>query len=264
MNWELVDRYAKSLIKEAGHKIRISFFKQIDIDSKADANDLVTNIDREVEQFFISRIKQDFPDHKILGEEGFGDDIASLDGVIWMLDPIDGTMNFVHQKRNFAISLGIYVDGVGMLGYIYDVMRDDFYSAAKGKGAYLNDERLPQLEITPLEQAVIGISASWVAPNRYVDNEKIIELVQRCRGTRSYGSAAIELAYVAAGRIDAYISMRLSPWDIAGGMVIAQEVGAVTTNMAGQVPGLLGQEAFIVARPGLHHDILTNYIRLKD
>lgn len=264
MNCGNIDRYAKSLIKEAGHKIRISFFKQIDIDSKASANDLVTNIDKEIEQFFVSRIKSDLPDHKIFGEEGFGDDIQTLDGVIWILDPIDGTMNFVHQKRNFAISLGIYVDGVGMLGYIYDVMRDDLYSATKGEGAYLNDERLPQLEITPLEQAIIGISASWVAPNRYVENEKIIELIQHCRGTRSYGSAAIELAYVATGRIDAYISMRLAPWDIAGGMVIAQEVGAVATNLAGQEPHLLGQEPFIVARPGLHQDILTNYIHLKE
>src|SRR3954470_19463625 len=108
MNWGTIDRYAKSLIKEAGHRIRVSFYKHIDVDTKADANDLVTNIDREVEQFFISRIKQDFPDHRILGEEGFGDHVKTLDGVIWMLDPIDGTMNFVHQKRNFAISLGIY------------------------------------------------------------------------------------------------------------------------------------------------------------
>ena len=95
------------MIKEAGHKIRISFFNHIHIDSKSDANDLVTNIDREIEQFFISRIQRDFPTHKILGEEGFGDEVDSLDGVTWILDPIDGTMNFIHQKRNFAISLGI-------------------------------------------------------------------------------------------------------------------------------------------------------------
>lgn len=263
MNWGHIDRYAKSLIKEAGHKIRISFYKHIDIESKADANDLVTNIDREVEQFFISRIKRDFPSHRILGEEGFGDDVQSLDGIIWILDPIDGTMNFVHQKRNFAISLGIYADGVGMLGYIYDVMGNDFYHAEKGEGAYFNDERLPQLEITPLPEAIIGINASWIAPNRHVDNEKIIEMVKMCRGTRSYGSAAIELAHVSAGRMDAYVSMRLSPWDIAGGMIIAQEVGAVATNLKGEVPRLLGQETFIVARPGLHQELLTNYIQLK-
>jgi myo-inositol-1(or 4)-monophosphatase len=263
MNWGYIDRYAKSLIKEAGHKIRISFYKHIDIDTKADANDLVTNIDREVEQFFISRIKKDFPDHRILGEEGFGDDVKTLDGVVWMLDPIDGTMNFIHQKRNFAISLGIYIDGVGMLGYIYDVMGNDFYHAVKGEGAYINDERLPQLEVTPLSDAIIGINASWVAPNRYIDNEKIIQMINTCRGTRSYGSAAIELAYVSSGRLDAYMSMRLSPWDVAGGIVIAREVGAVATNLNGETPHLLGQEPFIVARPGLHKDLLSNYIRMK-
>lgn len=150
-----------------------------------------------------------------------------------------------------------------MLGYIYDVMRDDFYNAAKGEGAYFNDERLPQLEITPLQEAVIGINASWVAPNRYMDNEPIIRMVRQCRGTRSYGSAAIELAYVSSGRIDAYLSMRLAPWDIAGGIVIAQEVGAIATTMKGQPPNLLSQDTFIVARPGLHEDILKNYIHLK-
>lgn len=263
MNWGTIDKYAKSLIKEAGHKIRMSFFSSIDIDSKADANDLVTNIDRQIEQFFIQRIQRDFPGHRILGEEGFGDEITSLEGIIWMLDPIDGTMNFVHQKRNFAISLGIYADGIGKLGYIYDVMNDDFYHAALGEGAYFNDEKLPILENTPLENAIIGVNASWVAPNRRIENEPIAEMVHKCRGTRSYGSAAIELAYVASGRIDAYMSLRLSPWDIAGGMVIAQEVGAIATNMHGDKPHLLGQDTFLVAKPGLHETILSKYIRLK-
>ena len=81
MQWGSIDRYAKSLIKEAGHKIRVSFFNQIDINSKSDANDLVTNIDKEIEQFFISRIKRDFPSHRILGEEGFGDDVQRLTGL---------------------------------------------------------------------------------------------------------------------------------------------------------------------------------------
>lgn len=263
MNWGAIDRYAKSLIKEAGHKIRVSFYKTIDVESKAEANDLVTNIDRDIEQFFIHKIREDFPEHRIFGEEGFGDEIKSLEGVIWMLDPIDGTMNFIHQKRNFAISLGIYLNGIGMLGYIYDVMNDDFYHAVKGEGAYFNDERLPLLENTPIEEAVIGVNASWVAPNRRIEHMPIVEMVHRCRGTRSYGSAAIELAYVSSGRIDAYMSLRLSPWDIAGGMVIAQEVGAIATNMKGEIPHLLGQDTFIVAKPGLHEEILRNYIVLK-
>ncbi|WP_342512733.1 inositol monophosphatase family protein [Sporosarcina sp. FSL K6-1522] len=263
MNLEAINRYAKSLIKEAGHHIRASFSGRIDIDTKSGANDLVTNIDREVEQFFISRIKQDFPNHRVLGEEGFGDTIQSLDGVVWIVDPIDGTMNFIHQKRNFAISLGIFVEGVGMLGYIYDVMRDDLYAATKGEGAYCNDERLPQLGAIPIRDAVVGINACWVAPNRYIHHEPIIELVHQCRGTRSYGSAAIELAYVSSGRIDAYMSTRLSPWDIAGGIIIAQEVGAIATNMKGEKPNLLEQDTFMVARPGLHADLLAHHVRLK-
>ncbi len=264
MDWGLLDRYAKSLIKEAGHKIRVSFFSEIEIDSKASANDLVTNIDRQVEQFFIRKIKNDYPDHKILGEEGFGDVVRTLDGVVWLLDPIDGTMNFIHQKRNFAISLGIYVDGIGVLGYIYDVVNDELYHAIKDGGAYLNDERLPYLSSIPLSEAIIGLNASWVAPNQYMDHKKTIELVQSCRGTRSYGSAAIELAYVSTGRLNSYISMRLSPWDIAGGMVIASEVGAVATNLKGEKQQLLGQDTFIVAVPSLHKDILDNYISLKE
>lgn len=263
MNWDTIDRYAKSLIKEAGHKIRVSFFNHIHIDTKSNANDLVTNIDREIEQFFISRIQKDFPTHKIFGEEGFGDVVTSLDGVTWILDPIDGTMNFVHQKRHFAISLGIYADGVGMLGYIYDVMSGDFYYAVNGGGAYFNDERLPRLGPASLESAVIGLNARWVAPNRYVNNEKIMQLVSKCRGTRSYGSAALELAYVASGRLDAYISTRLSPWDIAGGIVIALETGLVATNLKGEALTMLKQDTVIVARPRLHETLLTNYIELK-
>lgn len=263
MKWDEIDRYAKSLIKEAGHKIRVSFFNQIHIDTKSHANDLVTNIDREIEQFFISRIQKDFPAHKIFGEEGFGDIVTSLDGVTWILDPIDGTMNFVHQKRHFAISLGIYADGVGMLGYIYDVMSGDFYHAVNGGGAYFNDELLPRLGPVSLEKAVIGLNTRWVAPNRYVNNEKIMQLVSDCRGTRSYGSAALEFAYVAAGRLDAYLSMRLSPWDIAGGIVIAQETGLVATNLKSETLTMLGQDTVIVARPGLHEVILANYIALK-
>lgn len=263
MDWGAIDRYAKSLIKEAGHLIRISFAGKIQIETKANANDLVTDIDQEVERFFISRIRRDFPGHRILGEEGFGDDVQSGEGVVWILDPIDGTMNFIHQRRNFAISLGIFAEGIGMLGYIYDVMADDFYHAFKDEGAYRNDERLPVLEPVEVSKAVIGVNASWVAPNRYIDHEAVGRLVADCRGTRSYGSAAIELAHVVTGRLDAYVSMRLAPWDVAGGAVIAKEVGAITTNLKGEQLDMLSKDTFIAARPGLHPAILEHYIHLK-
>lgn len=263
MDLQKLDRYAKNLLKEAGNKIKSSFSSELSIDTKADANDLVTNIDKEIEQFFIHSIKSNYPNHLILGEEGFGDLLTTLDGTIWMLDPIDGTMNFIHQKRNFAISLGIFHEGEGILGYIYDVVLDELYSAQKGQGAYLNDERIPLLEKTTIKEAVIGMNASWVVPNDYIEHDGMIQLVNDVRGIRSYGSAALELAYVSTGRIDAYMSMRLSPWDVAGGMIIAREVGAISTNLNGENLKLLGQDTFIVARESLHNQIIKNYIRLK-
>lgn len=263
MELAALDRYIKSLIKEAGQRIRSSFLTEITVESKSDANDLVTNIDKEIEQFFISRIRQDFPEHRIFGEEGFGDEINDLDGVIWMLDPIDGTMNFVHQKRNFAISVGIYQDGVGELGYIYDVMNDDLYHAVRGGGAYFNDEQLKPLPESEIATSIIAMNATWAGPNRYVDHERTIKLIRDVRGVRSYGSAALELAYLACGRVDAYISMRLSPWDIAGGMVIVKEVGALATNFAGEEANLLEQDAFLAANPSIHHKILEEYLHTK-
>ncbi|WP_313891420.1 inositol monophosphatase family protein [Psychrobacillus sp.] len=263
MNIHTLDKYAKSLIKEAAERIRFSFSSELIIDSKSEANDLVTNIDKETEQFFIQHIKENFPDHRIFGEEGFGDDIQDLNGYVWLLDPIDGTMNFIHQKKNFAISLGIYKDGVGLLGYIYNVMEDDLLSAALDEGAFFNDVRVPKLVPSKIEQSVIGVNASWVVPNKYLEHDGMIKLMQTVRGTRSYGSAAIEISYVVMGKLDAYMSMRLSPWDIAGGMVIAKEVGAVVTNLSNESINLLEQNTFIIAKPILHKELLDNYICLK-
>ncbi|WP_391208314.1 inositol monophosphatase family protein [Psychrobacillus sp. L4] len=263
MNLHRLDKYAKSLIKVAAGRIRSSFATDLLIETKSEANDLVTNIDKETEQFFIHHIKRDYPDHRILGEEGFGDDIHDLDGYVWILDPIDGTMNFIHQKTNFAISLGIFKDGVGILGYIYRVMDDDLISATLDEGAFINDIPIPTVKQLNLEQSIIGINASWVVPNKYMEHEGMVKLLQKVRGTRSYGSAAIEISYVVTGKLDAYMSMRLSPWDIAGGMIIAKEVGAIVTNLANEPVNLLGQGTFLIAKPGLHKELITNYIHLK-
>ncbi len=259
----MLDTYAKSLIKNAAFDIKTSLSSELIIESKSEANDLVTNIDKETEQFFIEHIKTDFPGHRIFGEEGFGDDIKDLKGYVWLLDPIDGTTNFIHQKQNFAISLGIYKDGIGILGYIYNVMEDTMLSGALNGGAYLDDMRLPKLQASSVEESVIGINARWVVPNRYVHHEGMVNLLKIVRGTRSLGSAAIEISYVVTGKLDAYTSMQLSPWDIAGGMVIAKEVGAIVTNLAFEHLELLDADSFIVSRPGLHEQLLTDYIKIK-
>lgn len=263
VNIHRLDKYVKSLIKEAAGRIKSSFTTELIIETKSEANDFVTNIDKETEQFFIQHIKREFPGHRILGEEGFGDVLEDLNGYVWMLDPIDGTMNFIHQKKNFAISLGIYKDGVGILGYIYNVMEDELVSASLDEGAFFNDVRIPMLNNTNISQSIIGINASWVVPNKYIDHDGIISLLQTARGSRSYGSAALEISYVVTGKLDAYMSMRLSPWDIAGGMVIAKEVGAIVTTLANEPINLLTQNTFLIAKPGLHNDLVSNYIKLK-
>jgi len=263
MDLHQIDQFAKDIIYEAGKRIRDSFSYDLVVETKSDPNDLVTNIDRETELFFIEKIKEFDKNHRILGEEGMGEKIDSLEGPVWIIDPIDGTMNFVKQHRHFMITIGFYVDGVGKLGYIYDVMREDLFHAIAGEGAWYNDSPLRKLKPLSINEAVIGINASWIIPNRRVNHEKMIELVRTVRGTRSYGSAAMEIAFVVSGKLDAYISMRLSPWDIAGGIVIAKEVGAIATNFVGNQFSLLSNDTFIIANPSLHQIILSNYIEEK-
>ena len=248
-------------ILEAGTIIREKIDHPLKINFKSNPKDLVTEMDKEVEFFFASKIKEYYPDHLLLSEEGFGDQLSTIDGTVWVLDPIDGTMNFVHQKQNFAISLAVYDEGVGEIGFIYDVMNDNLYSALKDGGAYKNNKKLPPLNPHKrLNEAVISINHRWLIENRYVDEKVMQQLVRNVRGTRTYGSAAIEFGYVAEGAIDAYITMRLEPWDIAAGRIIVAEVGGLTTNIVGERVNMLGRNSIIACNPNIHQEILNKYL----
>lgn len=251
---------AKQWVLEAGANIRTQMIQPMEIDTKSNANDLVTSVDKKTEQFFVERIHQHYPDHQLLGEEGYGDDVKELTGVTWIIDPIDGTMNFVHQKRNFAISVGIYQDAVGEIGLIYDVMNDVLYHALRDEGAYRNGEKLPQLkpDVT-LETTVLGMNHYMLCPNRLLDEQVMHQLVKRIRGVRTYGSAAIEFAYVAEGILDGYAVMRLSPWDFAAGMIIVHEVGGVTTNLTGNAVDMLQSGSILVSHPNIHRQLIEEY-----
>ncbi|WP_338451912.1 inositol monophosphatase family protein [Niallia oryzisoli] len=263
-NWSDIDINAKCWIKEAAQIIKNSFSQTLDIQTKSNRNDLVTEIDKKIEQFFIGKIRRNYPGHKIIGEEGFGDSLETTAGIIWIIDPIDGTMNFVHMQRNFAISIGIYENGVGMIGLIYDVVRDELYHAIKDNGVYMNNLPLNRLEEVKLSESIIGMNASWVTENKRIDPAILAPLVKNVRGTRSYGCAALEFAYVAAGRLDAYISLRLSPWDFAAGKILIEELGGVVTDLRGKPLNLLEQCSIFIAKPGLHHEILHNYLHKGD
>ncbi|ASK63624.1 inositol monophosphatase [Virgibacillus phasianinus] len=252
---------AKQWIKEAGTTIREKINDPLIVDTKSNPNDLVTTMDKETEKYFVNKIKTKYDDHQLLSEEGFGDKVKSLDGTVWIIDPIDGTMNFVQQKRNFAISVGIYHDGVGEIGFIYNVMDDVLYSAIKGEGAYKNGVKIPPLkEKVPFEKAMISLNHFWLCENRLVEEEVMQELVKTVRGTRTYGSAALEFAYVAEGIMDGYLTMRLAPWDIAAGIVIVNEVGGVTTNVAGEKINMLVNNSILVCHPSIQKTIIKDYI----
>jgi myo-inositol-1(or 4)-monophosphatase len=261
MDWEYIDLQAKQWVMEAGDKIRDSFTETLNIQTKSNPNDLVTNIDKEIEQFFIHKIRKTFPNHRILGEEGFGDEVNNLDGVVWIIDPIDGTMNFIHQQRNFAISLGVYENGVGKIGIIYDVAHSELYHAISGKGVFMNETQLPPLKKVTVKESIIALNATWVMENHRIDHNLLIPLVREARGTRSYGTAALEMVFVATGRVDAYISMRLSPWDVAAGSVIIEELGGVVTNLRGHKLDFLSKDSLLVAKPGLHQTIINDYLK---
>ena len=260
-NWIEVDLTVKEWVREAGQLIKDSFSNTLTIQTKSNPNDLVTEVDQSIEQFFINKIREAYPHHKIVGEEGFGDQLITEEGIIWIIDPIDGTMNFVHMQRNFAISIGIYEDGVGQIGIIYDVIQDELYHTIKNKGVYMNDVALKPLEEVEVSQAIIGMNATWVTENKRIDPSILGPLVKDVRGTRSYGSAAIELASVAAGRLDAHISLRLAPWDFAAGKILVEELGGVVTDLRGNSLKMLEQNTIIVSKPGLHESIMKHYLK---
>jgi len=260
-NWPEVDKHAKEWIREAGERIKKSFSKTLLIETKSNKNDLVTEVDKATETFLIQQINKHYPSHRILGEEGISASIEDLKGIVWIIDPIDGTMNFVHMQRDFAVSIGIYEDGVGKIGLIYDVVADELYHVVKGKGAYMNDTPLAPLKETAVEEAIIGLNSTWVTKNKRIDPNILAPLARDARGTRSFGSACLELAYVASGRMDAYITLRLSPWDYAAGKVLVEELGGKVTSLRNEKLDLLTQNSFFAGKPGVHEEIMEKYLQ---
>ncbi|MBY7143767.1 inositol monophosphatase family protein [Virgibacillus sp. NKC19-3] len=253
---------AKAWVLEAGATIRNKINDPLDIGTKSDANDLVTSMDKETESFFIKNIRASYPEHLILSEEGYGDHLTTLNGTVWIIDPIDGTMNFVHQKRNFAISIGIYHDGIGEIGIIYDVMADILFYAKRNEGAYKNNVRLAPLNPNlKFEEAIFGLNHFWLCENRLVDERRMQDFVKTIRGSRTYGSAALELAYVAEGIMDGYLSMNLAPWDVAAGIVIVGEVGGITSDIDGVPVNMLDKSSILTCNPTIQKRIIADYLQ---
>ncbi|WP_280770595.1 inositol monophosphatase family protein [Salipaludibacillus daqingensis] len=237
-------------VYEAGENIRKRLTETLQVETKAHANDLVTNVDRETEEFFVGKIKEYYPDDKVLGEEGISDEVTDLTGRVWIIDPIDGTMNFVHQKQFFAISLAVYQDGEALWGFVYDVMHDELFFAEHGKGAYLNGERLSPLKEVPLSEAIISFNTDYL-----YERPGLELIVKKARGIRAYGACSLEMAYVAKGRLDAFVSDSISAWDYCAGKLIVEEVGGTVISQIHNQVEYLKKEQLIVATPSLLSDL---------
>lgn len=220
-----------SAARNAGDLILRSMDKldQLRVERKG-PRDFVSEVDRGAEAEIIRIIHKAYPQHAILGEEsgsqGDGD-------VEWIIDPLDGTTNFLHGLPHFCVSIGVRESGRLTHGIIYDPYRQDLFTASRGEGALLNNRRI-RINKRPakLSEALIGTGEPFTPGprlNRYLP--QLTALVGHCGGIRRAGSAALDLAYVASGRLDAYWELSLKPWDIAAGIVIAQEAGATVYGL---------------------------------
>ncbi|WP_246938913.1 inositol monophosphatase family protein [Bacillus pinisoli] len=259
MNWDQVYQSAKSWTLEAGDILRKATKESFQVEYKTSAADLVTEKDRQIEKFFIDRIKETYPSHFLLGEEGMASDqvFDYNNEVVWVVDPIDGTTNFVQQQKNFAISVGVYEKGQPKIGIVYDPIAGELFHAQVGQGAYLNEHLLPKQKERTLEEAMISINQLWLIRNERVNHLLFEQIIRQARGTRYIGSAALEIAYVACGRLDTYFDFRLSPWDIAGGMVILSEVGGVTVDLENKTVNAFTPTVTIFSNPNVLDEIVT-------
>jgi myo-inositol-1(or 4)-monophosphatase len=216
--------------------------------TKKGFRDIVTDADIAAESFIIGLIKGRFPDHAILSEEAGGSDIGS--GFTWVIDPLDGTTNYAHHHPIFAVSIGVLEHGKPLVGVIHDPLRDQTFVSHRGAGARLNDVPIHVSGVAELKNALLGVD--WGHENEVRNRmlDYLHRLLPRCGTVRASGSAALALAYVAAGWTDAYFQPGLKPWDSAAGILLVKEAGGECTTMKGepyrvQMPECLATNGFI-------------------
>lgn len=220
--------------------------------------DLVTEVDVQVERMFRDLVAERFPDHQVLAEE-LGGATAVPPGPCWVFDPIDGTTNFAHGLPIFCASLALEIGGVAEVAAVYDPTRKELFTAERGGGAYLNGRPLRVSTTDRLVDAMLVTGFPYDVHSRI---DEIVGLfgrfVGRARAVRRLGSAAIDLCYIAAGRMDGFWERDLKPWDIAGGALIVTEAGGRITNMDGRPFASRGGD--VLATNGRLHDDMLRVI----
>jgi len=197
-------------------------------------NDFVTQVDRAAEQAIIEIVHRAHPEHAILAEES-GDSPGASAEFRWVIDPLDGTTNFIHGFPQYGVSIAVQHRGATAHAVVYDPGKNELFTASKGRGAFVNDRRMRVSKCAKLKDALVGTGFPFKELGRIDQYMKQLRtLMGGCAGVRRAGAAALDLAYVAAGRLDAFWEMGLSPWDMAAGALMIQEAGGLVGDLAGE------------------------------
>lgn len=244
--------FAKKVVRQAGGFIRQHLSDDLEISEKTHFDDLVTNLDREVQEQILTQILSTFPkDHVLAEENDVRHDIK--DGNVWVLDPIDGTTNFIVQRDNFAVMLAYYESGIGKIGVILDVMSDNLYWG-DGTSTYKNEAQI-HLTVKPLRQSLIGVNTYMYRTNA----GGLLDLSHESLGVRAIGSAGIEYVNILEGKIWGYFS-NLSPWDYAAGAVLIAPFGYITQQIDGRPLAFEGRQ-MMMSVPSNQLDKIKAYIK---
>ncbi|MEG0254504.1 MAG: inositol monophosphatase family protein [Vagococcus sp.] len=238
-------------ITEAAREVKQKLEHPLLVEEKSNRHDLVTNVDKETEKFLVEKIRAHYPNDLILGEEGLGDTISDTKGRIWLIDPIDGTLNFVKQQENFCIMIGIFEDNEPVLGFIYDVIKNEFAYGGKETGVFLNGEPIKKIENIGLKDGLIGINSGMFAKNFSNAQNIGFEAV----GIRMLGCAGLDFLNILRGKQNGYIS-HLAPWDFAAGVALGIPLGLKCSKFDGSDYSILdGRQYFVVATEKTYQDI---------
>ena len=225
-------------------------------DTKSSPTDVVTAADRASEQLLVEGIRSARPGDGVLGEEGASDDGTT--GVRWVVDPVDGTVNYLYGLPQWGVSIGVEVDGVTEVGVVFDPAKDELWTAVRGGGSQLNGVPLRCTAATELSQALVATGFGYDARRRAAQAALLPTVLPAVRDLRRVGAGALDLCAVAAGRVDAYYEQGLSPWDMSAGLLIATEAGARVGGLGGAEPSFA---MVLAAAPGVYdalHDLLLS------
>jgi len=251
--------FVLTLCREAGQVMLDGLGGSLEVMRKGEV-DLVTEVDLAVERMIAEAIRDEFPEHSVVGEEGWDEEEAREADHTWFVDPLDGTTNYVHGYPMFCVSLALAHRGEVLAGGVYDPLRDELFYAEKGGGATLNGEGIAVSGTDGLISSLLSTGFPYQRATIPDNNVALFsKLVTRIQGVRRSGSLALDLAYVAAGRLDGHWELHVKPWDTAAGGLLVREAGGRISGMSGEPWSPF--ESHIVATNGVIHDELLAVLR---